>query len=536
MGSWRPESLSSKIVSSIVLVLVVTLGVNLWVTQWKVKDQAEKAFSEKLRTMTDVALGSRVSNAQGGHAWELAQRYAKSQGYEFRTPAHSPMNAEHTPNEFDQRAFAALQATPKLEQYVERMREGGHDVMLFARPVVVTEDCKACHSWDLTAASGRAENGQVAALFSIKAPLDALSSNERSNARGLLVAALATLLLTSGTVVLLLRRLVVRPLKGVLQLANRMAANDFRNRLTVNSDDEIGQMADALNRALDKVSGAIQSVAENADDVASASEGLTHVSQQITSNSEETTTKATVVSSNTEQVNRNLQTVATGAEEMRATMHEISRNATESARVAEEAVRRAEATNTTVSKLGSSSVEIGKVVRTITAIAEQINLLALNATIEATRAGDAGSGFAVVANEVKELANQTAKATEEISREIATIQTDAKGAMEAIGAIREVIRQISELSGMIASAVQQQGETTDEMSRNLMSAAKSSGDIAQNITEVAQVAQGTTSKAHDSMKEANRLAEMSTELKRLVEQFKVTSNGRGDGRQRVQAA
>jgi len=277
-------------------------------------------------------------------------------------------------------------------------------------------------------------------------------------------------------------------------------------------------------------------VAENADDVASASEGLTHVSQQITSNSEETTTKATVVSSNTEQVNRNLQTVATGAEEMRATMHEISRNATESARVAEEAVRRAEATNTTVSKLGSSSVEIGKVVRTITAIAEQINLLALNATIEATRAGDAGSGFAVVANEVKELANQTAKATEEISREIATIQTDAKGAMEAIGAIREVIRQISELSGMIASAVQQQGETTDEMSRNLMSAAKSSGDIAQNITEVAQVAQGTTSKAHDSMKEANRLAEMSTELKRLVEQFKVTSNGRGDGRQRVQAA
>jgi methyl-accepting chemotaxis protein len=527
MGSWKPRSLSSKIVSSILLVLTLTLGINFWATQRQVNRQAETAFSDKLRTMTDVALGSRVSNEQGGHAWELAQRYAKTQGYEFRTPAMTPMNPEHTPNAFDQRAFAALESHPAMEQYVERVRQDGRDVMLFARPVVVTEDCKACHSWELTTASTGAQSRHVPALFSIKAPLDALTANEESNAKVLLFAALMTLLFTSGTVVLVLRHLVVRPLKAVLQLANRMAANDLRNRLSVSSEDEIGQMANALNQALAKVSGAIQSVAENAEDVASASAELSQVSQQITSNSEETTSKASMVSTNTEQVNRNLQTVATGAEQMRATMQEIARNATESARVAEEAVKKAESTNSTVSRLGVSSAE--KVVRTITSVAEQTNLLALNATIEATRAGEAGKGFAVVANEVKALADQTAKATEEISHKIAAIQSDTKGAVEAIGSIREVIKQISDLSGMIATAVQQQGETTDEMSRNLVTAAKSSDDITHNINEVAHVAQGTTSKARESLKAANELAQMSTQLRGLVGQFKVAMEGRENG-------
>ncbi|HUL35556.1 MAG TPA: methyl-accepting chemotaxis protein [Candidatus Eisenbacteria bacterium] len=525
MGVWKTWSLSSKIVSLIVAVLLTTLGINFWVTQLKVNEQAEKAFSDKLKTMTDVALGSRVSNEQGGHAWEVAQRYAKTQGYIFRTPATSPMNPEHTSSAFDERAFAALEADGGRESYVERDRDKGRDVMLFARPVVVTEDCKACHSWAVTVAAGPGEKRVVPALFSIEAPLDTLAANERSNARTLVLAAVMTLFLTSGTVIFVLRRLVVRPLKDVLQLANRMAANDLRQRLAVSSEDEIGQMVKALNTALEEISGAIQSVAENAEHVASASAGLSDVSREITANSEEATSKATLVSNDTEQVSRNLQTVATGAEEMRATMQEISRNATESARVAEDAVQKAEATNATVSKLGASSAEIGKVVRTITTVAEQINLLALNATIEATRAGEAGSGFAVVANEVKELANQTAKATEEIGAKIAAIQSDTKGAVEAIGSIRGVIRQISELSGMIAGAVRQQGETTDEMSRNLMSAAKSSGDITHNITEVAHVAQGTTSRARDSLKAATQLAGMSTDLKNLVEQFKVSANG-----------
>jgi methyl-accepting chemotaxis protein len=229
------------------------------------------------------------------------------------------------------------------------------------------------------------------------------------------------------------------PLSKTVAVLNRVAEGDLRERVDIDSEDEAGVMGKALNLSLDKIEAVIRSVAENAQQVASASEEFSAVSQQITSNSEETTAQANVVSTATDQVNRNLQTVATGAEEMSSTIQDIAKNATESARVAGEAVRTAETTNKTISKLGVSSAEIGQVIKVITSIAQQTNLLALNATIEAARAGEAGKGFAVVANEVKELAKQTAKATEDISQKIAAIQSDTKGAVDAIATIGAVI-------------------------------------------------------------------------------------------------
>jgi methyl-accepting chemotaxis protein len=536
MEFWNHRSLSSKIVSSILLVLVVTLGLNFWVTQKRVNSQAEQAFSEKLRTMTDVALGSRISSGEGGHAWEIVQRYSETQGYKFRTPARSPNNPQDVMNAFDERAFAALESQPSMAQYFERVQVDGHDTMLFARPAVITEDCLACHGWQPTAVSEGARNRRLEALFSIEAPVSVLAANENANARMLLLAAFVTLLLTSGTVLIVLRRLVLGPLKSMLHLANRMAANDLTIRLPVDSEDEIGQMGNALNQALAKMSDAIRSVAENAERVASASEELSSVSQQITSNSEETTAQANVVSSATDQVNRNLQTVATGAEEMSSTIHEIAKNATESARVAGEAVRTTETTNATIAKLGVSSAEIGLVIKVITSIAEQTNLLALNATIEAARAGEAGKGFAVVANEVKELAKQTAKATEDISQKIVAIQSDTKGAVDAIATIGAVINQLNDISNTIATAVEEQGATTNEMSRNVTEAAKGSTEISENIMGVAQAAQGTSSRAQESLKAASQLAQMSTQLRELVEQFKVTAGEDGNGHARHSAA
>jgi len=168
-----------------------------------------------------------------------------------------------------------------------------------------------------------------------------------------------------------------------------------------------------------------------------------------------------------------------------------------------------------------SSAEIGQVIKVITSIAQQTNLLALNATIEAARAGEAGKGFAVVANEVKELAKQTAKATEDISQKIAAIQSDTKGAVDAIATIGAVINQISDISSTIATAVEEQSATTNEMSRNVTEAAKGSSEITQNIAGVSQAARGTSASANDSMKAAERLAHMSTQLRGLIEQFKV---------------
>jgi methyl-accepting chemotaxis protein len=309
-------------------------------------------------------------------------------------------------------------------------------------------------------------------------------------------------------------------------IANRLkdiseGEGDLTKTVEAHGTDEIGEVATYFNQFVAKLRAMITSISENAEHVATASEELSATSHQITANSEETSAQARVVSRAGEHINNNLQTIATGAEEMTATVNEIAKNAQEAARVATEAVATAEATNDTVAKLGASSAEIGKVIEVITSIAQQTNLLALNATIEAARAGEAGKGFAVVANEVKELAKQTAKATEEIGRKITAIQSNTNGAVEAINSIHTVIDKISYISGVIATAVQEQSATTDEMSRNVGEAAKGAGEISQNIAGVAEAAQSTSNSVAESQKAAEHLAEMSHQLRQLVGQFKV---------------
>ncbi|MFZ3215006.1 MAG: methyl-accepting chemotaxis protein [Candidatus Acidiferrales bacterium] len=322
--------------------------------------------------------------------------------------------------------------------------------------------------------------------------------------------------------------------------AEAIAGGDLtREDLKIESADEVGELTAALNKMQGNLKNMILAISENAGHVASASEEFSSVSQQISANSEETSTQAGVVSNATQQVSQNLQTVATGAEEMGASIKEIAKNATEAAKVATEAVKVAETTNATVAKLGESSAEIGLVIKVITSIAQQTNLLALNATIEAARAGEAGKGFAVVAIEVKELAKETARATEDISRKIAAIQTDTQAAVEAIGAISTVIKQINDISNTIASAVEEQNATTNEMARNVSDAALGSGQITSNIAGVAQAAESTSRGASDAQKAAAQLVETSAQLRRLVEQFKVSGDRAGSGngsRKMLQAA
>ncbi len=329
-------------------------------------------------------------------------------------------------------------------------------------------------------------------------------------------------------VAIFLSRGIAKGSHSVLAQAEAIAAGDLtRDDLKVLSHDELGDLTVAINKMSSSLKRMIKAITENAVHVASASAELNATSEQITANSEETSAQADVVSKAAQSVSQNLQTVASGAEEMGASIREIAKNATEAAKVATGAVKVAEATTATVSKLGESSTEIGQVIKVITSIAQQTNLLALNATIEAARAGEAGKGFAVVANEVKELAKQTGKATEDISRKIEAIQTDTQAAVDAIASISGVIHQIKDISGTIATAVEEQDATTNEMSRNVSEAAHGSQEITSNISGVAEAAQGTSRGATDTQKASQQLVETSAQLRVLVEQFKINAGENG---------
>jgi methyl-accepting chemotaxis protein len=332
-------------------------------------------------------------------------------------------------------------------------------------------------------------------------------------------------LATSSTMAWTIAIGIVTPLKATVEVLHEVSHGNLAHRITVVGTDEIAQMGRALNETVDNISRIMSEIGADAQILSDASRELTTNSAELGTNSQHTTSQAAAVSSAAEEVSRNVQTVSTATEEMSASIREISKNASEAAEVASSAARLAGSTTATMTKLSESSAEIGNVVKVITSIAEQTNLLALNATIEAARAGEAGKGFAVVANEVKELAKETAKATEDIGNKVEAIQNDAKGAVQAIDEISTVIGRINDIQNTIASAVEEQTGTTNEISRNISETARGSSDIASNITGVASAAKETQKSATASLLAAGELSKLAVRLGAVVNQFKLSTNG-----------
>ena len=313
---------------------------------------------------------------------------------------------------------------------------------------------------------------------------------------------------------------MIAPITESAGVLSRLAKGDLTARVTGEYHGDHQLIQNNLNTVMEMLRSALGKIGQNSSTLAAASEELTAVSSQMAAHAEATATQANVVSAASEQVSKNVTEVATGSEQMHASIREIAKSANEAAKVARAAVGAVESTNHTVAKLGESSIEIGKVVKVITSIAQQTNLLALNATIEAARSGEAGRGFAVVANEVKELAKQTAKATEEISRKIEAIQGDTKASIQAIGGIGAIINQINDISNSIASAVEEQTVTTNEINRSMAEASRGVGDITRNITGVAVAAKDTTDGANNSQQAAQELKQMATCLQTVVSRFR----------------
>ncbi len=306
----------------------------------------------------------------------------------------------------------------------------------------------------------------------------------------------------------------------ILESVRAASEGDLTKTINVMGKDLGGQIGEGLSKFLIDLRSHISSISVTVDRLKNSSNSVSEFSHEMSANAEETSSQANVVSAATEEVSTSVHTVASAAEEMNASIKEISKSSAEAASVASNAVGLAQNANDIVSKLGDSSAKIGEVVKVITTIADQTNLLALNATIEAARAGEAGKGFAVVANEVKELAKETAKATEDIGTRIQSIQEDSKNAVDAITKISGVIDQINDISNTIASAVEEQTATTNEIGRSISEVSLGTTEISENIHGVAQAATSTSKGSSETQKQAKELAHISEDLKQMVDRFK----------------
>jgi len=347
-----------------------------------------------------------------------------------------------------------------------------------------------------------------------------LSNSSRSQLG--LIAVMAVMGTLCGMLVIWrLATSITKPINRVGEALHALAKGTLNQRVGIARNDEVGAMATALDQSLAVLGAQMTEIDSASKTLTGAAQRLSAVSEQLTANSGTVSAQAESAATASGAVAQNINTSAAGIEEMNASVSEIAKGASQAASVAKEGVATAEEATLAMARLGNSSAEVGSIIALIQGIAERTNLLALNATIEAAQAGDAGRGFAVVASEVKELSRKTGEATQEIGKRVSSIQTDTKVAQKAIQRMHEIATRISDLQQSIASAVEEQSVTTQELSNNIGQASQGGAGIARSIASVAGAAKESSGSAEETLQAAKELAKLAADLRASVARFTI---------------
>ena len=493
-------------------------------------------------------------------AWQSASAVAKDMGIDFRTVRENPRNREHTPTADESRILQAVNQ-PGVEEFFEE--DKARSLFVYAQPITLSRDCLSCHGDPATSPTGdgkdmlgfKMENwksGEVHGAFILTQPTALADAASLQTIKTTLYILIPSSLLLCGIVIWLVNRQVTRPLNQAVEATQAIARGDLTHTLENLGDDEIGILGAALNATGTQLRAVVSEMAANAQALNHSAQALTDTANNQAATAEETTVQANTVASAGEelsinsksmsasasQITQSTSTVAAAMEEMSSSIQEVARNCAQESEIARKADTQARETRMLMGKLDDSARQIGKVVELINRIAEQTNLLALNATIEAASAGEAGRGFAVVANEVKELARQSAAATEDIRKQVSLIQDNTGASIKSLEEVGKIIEQVSHISSSIAAAVEEQSATTSEIVGTIHGVSTATGTLSQNVqqtaegaAEVARNIAGVSTAAEDGAKGAARISTSATELNqlsatlsKLVAQFKITKD------------
>jgi methyl-accepting chemotaxis protein len=463
-----------------------------------------------------------------------------------------PNRKDRVLDNFQREAWAYLNTNPTATFSRVETRDGKHFARVAVADKMSSQACVSCHNSDPHSPKTDWKVGDVRGVLEVSAVIDQQLAHGATLSKWMIVGAgIAGLVMLAIT--LWLTRGVTRPMSGMVAAMRELAAGNFDIVLPGRGrKDEIGAMAEAVElfkaKAIERASfevkeneakkeanaaerrAEMQRLADGFESavgsivaaVAQSASGLEVAARTLTNNAESTRNLSSMVATASSEASNNVRSVAHATQELAASVAEIRQRAGESSRIAGDAVEQAEKTDTRITELSNAATRIGNVVSLIMNIAQQTNLLALNATIEAARAGESGRGFSVVASEVKILATQTAKATDEIATQISEMQAATQESVNSIKEIVSTIARISETAAAISAAVEAQSATANDIGRSVESAAASAGQVAANIADVNRAASETGTASGSVLASAKTLSAEGSKFRIAVEKFLAT--------------